>query len=207
MKTTEIYTIWSATLEKALLKDLEHCFLLVTEQYEGPNRYYHNVRHIEHLMSQIKALSISEDDKAILIQVAVFHDVIYKAGRNDNESKSAEFAAYWLSKLNMGVVETQVICDIISATNTHESSDFLTQLFLDMDLSILGVNEDAYQEYTLRIRKEHIRIPNFLYSRGRKRFLKKMLDREVIFATPTYFEAFENSARKNLRNELNSLLK
>jgi predicted metal-dependent HD superfamily phosphohydrolase len=205
MKATDLYTIWSATFEKARYKDLEHCFSIVMEHYANPNRHYHNLKHIENLVAQIQQLSLSAHDHAILIHVALFHDVIYKAGRKDNEQKSAEFARYWLSKLNFGTTESQLICDIIRATKTHRSSDFLTQLFLDMDLSILGENEGNYQEYTHQIRKEHIQIPNYLYKIGRKRFLKMMLSREVIFTTPKYYEAFENRARKNLRNELNSL--
>lgn len=207
MKATDIYTIWSATFEKALFKDLKQCFSIVTEHYANPNRHYHNLNHIENLIAQIQQLSLSTDDNAILINVALFHDVIYKAGRKDNESKSAEFAAYWLSKLNLGPIESLLICNIIRATNTHQSSDFLTRLFLDIDLSILGVNEEAYQEYTFQIRKEHNQIPNSLYKIGRKRFLKQMLSREVIFATHEYFEAFENNARKNLKNELINLSK
>ncbi len=207
MKATDIYTIWSATFEKALFKDLEQCFLIVTEHYSKPNRHYHNLKHIENLITQIQQLSLSADDNAILINVAVFHDVIYKAGRKDNENKSAEFAANWLSKFNLGTIESQMIFDIIRSTNTHQSSDFLTQLFLDIDLSILGENEENYQEYIVQIRKEHIQIPNYLYKIGRKRFLKQMLSREVIFTTPEYFEAFEIDARKNLKNELIDLSK
>ena len=207
MKGTDIYTIWSATFEKALFKDLEQCFSIVTEHYANPNRHYHNLKHIENLITQIQQLSLSADDNVILINVAVFHDVIYKAGRKDNEHKSAEFAAYWLSKLNLGPIESLLICNMIRSTNTHQSSDILTQLFLDIDLSILGENEENYQEYTVQIRKEHVQIPNYLYKIGRKRFLKQMLAREVIFATPEYYEGFENLARKNLRNELNSLKK
>lgn len=207
MKATDIYIIWSATFEKALFKDLEQCFLIVTEHYDNPNRHYHNLKHIEDLITQIEQLSLSANDKAILINVALFHDVIYNAGRKDNEQKSAEFAGFWLSKLNMGTIESEIICDIIRSTNTHQSSDLLTQLFLDIDLSILGGNEENYQEYTAQIRKEHIQIPNFLYKIGRKRFLKQMLSRKVIFATTEYFEAFENNARKNLKNELIDLSK
>lgn len=207
MKTTDIYAIWSTTFEKASFKDLEQCFSIVSKYYNSPNRYYHNLNHIDNLIKQIEQLSLSKGDNAILINVALFHDVIYKAGRKDNEHKSAEFTAHWLLKLNLGTIESKMICDIIRSTNTHQSSEFLTQLFLDLDLSILGVNEENYQEYTAQIRKEHIQIPNYLYKVGRKRFLKNMLSREVIFFTSEYYETYENLARKNLRNELNELSK
>ena len=207
MKNTNLYSSWSATFEKAISDDLEKCFSIVTEHYSNSFRHYHNLKHIENLITQIETLSLSAYDNAILINVALFHDVIYKAVRKDNELKSAEFAAYWLSKLNMRTAELEIICDIIRSTNTHQSSDLLTQLFLDIDLSILGENEENYQKYLVKIRKEHISIPNYLYKIGRKRFLKNMLSRKAIFSTYEYFETFENQARKNLSNELNVLKK
>lgn len=205
MKTTDIYTIWSKTFENAVSEDLEQCFSAVTEHYTNSSRHYHSLKHIANLIKQIEQLPLSKDDKVMLINVALFHDVIYKAGRKDNEHKSAEFAGYWLSKLNLGTIKSKIVCDIIKATKTHQSQDFLTQLFLDIDLSILGVNEKNYQEYTVQIRKEYVQIPNYLYKIGRKRFLKEMLSREVIFSTSEYYEAYENQARKNLSNELSGL--
>jgi len=207
MKNTNLYSSWSATFEKAISDDLEKCFSIVTEHYSNASRHYHNLKHIENLITQIETLSLSAYDNAILINVALFHDVIYKAGRKDNELKSAEFATYWLSKLNMRTTELEIICDIIRSTNAHQSSDLLTQIFLDIDLSILGENEENYQKYLVKIRKEHISIPNYLYKIGRKRFLKNMLSRKAIFSTSEYFETFENQARKNLSNELNVLKK
>lgn len=207
METIDIYAIWSETFEKAHFKDLKQCFSIVTEHYNKPNRHYHTLRHVEDLIKQIGQLSLSTDDHAILVNVALFHDVIYVAGRKDNELKSAEFANNWFSKLNLRTIESQVICDIIRSTSTHQSSDFLTQLFLDIDLSILGENEENYQEYIVQIRKEHIQIPNYLYKIGRKRFLKGMLSKEFIFSTSEYYRDFEKLARRNLTNELNALKK
>ena len=104
--------------------------------------------------------------------MALFHDVIYIAGRKDNEQKSADVAAFWLTKLNFEPNQIQLISEIIKATTTHKSSNFITQLFIDMDLSILGESEIKYLEYKAQIRKEHAQIPNCLYKIGRKRFLK-----------------------------------
>jgi predicted metal-dependent HD superfamily phosphohydrolase len=207
METRNIYALWSATFENAIFKDLKQCFSIIIEQYTNPNRYYHNLNHIGNLISQIEPLSLPKDNKAILLNVALFHDVIYISGSKNNERKSAEFAAYWLSKLNFCTIKSQMICNIIRSTNTHESSDDLTQLFLDLDLSILGGNEEKYLEYIGQIRKEHIQIPNYLYKIGRKRFLNHMLSREFIFSTSEYYRDFEKIARKNLNNELKALNK
>ncbi len=205
MKAINIYNIWSVTLKKAAPKDLEHCFSIVKTYYNHPQRFYHNLTHIETLISQIEQLSLSEKDYTILINVALFHDVIYKAGRKDNEYKSALFAAHWLSILHLETSTSEMICDIIRSTKSHKSSNSLTQLFLDIDLSILGENQKKYSVYRKQIRREHTYIPNYLYKIGRKRFLNTILCRQNIFYTPSYYEAFESIARKNLKNELKEL--
>ncbi|WAC02499.1 hypothetical protein N7U66_01950 [Lacinutrix neustonica] len=205
METTNINTTWEKRYPKASLEDIEDCYSLVVKHYSKPNRHYHNLNHIKSLISQIKQLSLTTYNENILINVAIFHDVVYVSDRKDNEQKSAEFARNWLSKLNMDDNTSQIICDIIRATSNHESNDFLTQLFIDMDLSILGENELNYQKYISQIRKEHYKVPNYLYKIGRKRFLTKMLSRTFIFSTPKYYESLEKIARKNITNELNSL--
>lgn len=205
MKTTDIYTTWGATFGKALATDLKQCFSEIMAHYTNPNRHYHTFDHVADLTAQIGQSSLSLDNKAVLLNVALFHDVIYQAGRRDNERKSVEFATKWLLKLNMGAKKTEQISKMINATGTHDSSDRLTQVFLDMDLSILGATAEDYKVYTAQIRKEHRKVPGCLYTMGRKRFLKAMLSRAVIFYTPKYHEAFEKRARKNLQNELNHL--
>ena len=78
------------------------------------------------------------------------------------------------------------------------------QLFMDIDFSILGSSESEYNEYTKGIRKEYSSFPNFLYKKGRLDFLEKMLKKENIFLT-LEFKKFEEIARKNILNEINSL--
>ncbi len=205
METTKLFTIWKTTCSKASLRDLENCFSLIIKNYSSSTLHYHTLKHVDHLIRQIQQVTRSKKHQNILINVALFHDVIYIAGRKDNEQKSANFAKYWLSKLEFDTTTIEVICTIIRATNTHQSSDPLTQLFLDMDLSILGQSDVRYQDYLTQIRKEHAQFPCCLYNFGRTQFLKTMLSRAAIFSTATYYKAFEATARKNLTTELHVL--
>ncbi len=204
METTNI-DIWKRAFPNARLEDIAQCSAMVIKHYGQSNRHYHNFDHVTALIRQIIRASLIRSDENILINVALFHDVIYIPGRKDNEHKSAELAKKWLAILQVDTHTAQRTCAIIKATASHKSDDFLTQLFLDMDLSILGANELNYQEYTSQIRKEHYQVPHCLYKIGRKRFLAQMLSRTTIFSTPKYYKSFEKMARKNMKNELNSL--
>ena len=75
---------------------------------------------------------------------------------------------------------------------------------MDFDLAVLSKSEDVYYQYTIDIRKEYKRYPNFLYKNGRAGVLKGFLDKEQIYLTKE-FSCFEEKARKNIENEINLL--
>jgi predicted metal-dependent HD superfamily phosphohydrolase len=155
----------------------------------------------------IEKQTINEQDKSILYNAALFHDVIYNVTKADNELKSAEFAQKWLRLLNVNDVFMERVYSIILATKNHSSEDYITQLFLDMDLSILGANNDDYLIYTEQIRNEFKRIPYLIYKNGRINFLKKQLELGSIYQTPSFIEEFEEKARINIKSELKLLSK
>ncbi len=205
MEIKEIFNHWKSTFTGSNCEALEPCFKQIISEYSKDNRYYHNIVHIGQLLEQITLLTLSVEEQTILINTALFHDVIYAAGSNSNEKKSAVFAFNSLSKLGLNKALISKVCEIIIATSNHESNCKLTQLFLDMDLSILGSNQGTYYNYTVQIQKEHKLIPTPLYKIGRKRFLKSMLSKSFIFSTNLYRDRLETQARINLSNELKTL--
>jgi predicted metal-dependent HD superfamily phosphohydrolase len=205
MEIKEIFNHWKATFSNCNREVLEPCFQQIINEYSKESRYYHNFEHVSHLIEQISLLILSEEERTILINAALFHDVIYVAGSNSNEVKSAEFASNSLIKMNVDKYLITKVCEIIMATSNHESNCKLTQLFLDMDLSILGSNKKTYYHYKAMMQKEHKRIPTLLYKIGRKRFLKSMLSKSFIFNTSEYRNKYEAIARTNLSYELKTL--
>jgi predicted metal-dependent HD superfamily phosphohydrolase len=205
MELKEIFKHWKSTFSTRNCEALELCFQQIISEYAKENRHYHNIEHIGHLLEQITLLTLSVEEQTILINTALFHDVIYAAGSNSNEKKSAVFACHSLSKLGLNKAIISKVSELIIATSKHESNCRLTQLFLDMDLSILGSNQETYYNYTLQIQKEHQLIPTPLYKIGRKRFLKAMLSKPFIFSTHMYRDRLETQARINLSNELKRL--
>lgn len=205
MEKKEIYTTWKSSFEGVSETQIKKAFDAIVKQYEQPHRYYHNLEHVAYILRQIDQLKLIKRDRQILIYTAFYHDVIYKAGSTQNEIESADFAKQWLQKLKLDASIIQSVERSILATQNHQSNNELTQLFLDMDMSILASDQQAYESYTEAIVKENRRFPSFLFRMKRKQFIKNTLKKSEIFLTELYRNRYELIARTNLLRELNTL--
>ena len=175
--------------------------------YSLEGRFYHNLSHIKALLHLFESLKhLIEDPKAIRFAIW-FHDVIYDTKRSDNEEKSADVAADVLSKLSVDTKTIDYVRQLILATKTHSDAALSedAKVFLDIDLSILGVSSETYKEYSKAIRKEYSWVPGFMYRSGRKKILKGFIKREAIFSTAEMNKRFEAQARINIDDELRTL--
>lgn len=204
MEKNKIYQVLNSICIEGNSSDVKQCVEIVYKQYNASNRHYHTLNHILKLLLHIEKATISNSDKYTLYIVAIFHDVIYNPAKKDNEFQSALFAKKWLTKLKVNTEFIITVCKLIEATATHESDNKLSQLFNDMDLSILGAEAKEYKYYCAQIRKEYCTIPYLLYKIGRKRFLKSMLSKPRIFLTEQY-KKLEKPARTNMLMELKTL--
>lgn len=177
----------------------------ITDQYSAPNRYYHNLFHIEQVLREIDTHPLQKSERITLLLVCFFHDVVYNVKSADNEVSSAEKLKKIFDSLEISHPAVEIAANIILETEKHESEDPLAQLFLDIDLSILGSPEDSYHQYVKQIEQEWQHIPYTLFKEGRKRFIQSMLKRENLFLTDYYRENYEGQARINLKKELTQL--
>lgn len=76
---------------------------------------------------------------------------------------------------------------------------------MDSDLSILGVSEKAYLEYTKQVRKEYAIYPNIIYNPNRKKILEFFLKEPRIYKTDYFYEKYEQQARKNMKEEIKKI--
>ncbi len=183
-------------------------FSKIEKNYSSKKRAYHTTKHIEALLKVISEFSdkISELDS---IKFAVwFHDVIYKAWRKDNEEKSSDLAISSLKKLGVDKIKIEKTSKLILLTKSHDSSldDFDEKIFIDADLSILGVDNNTYEQYSKNIRKEYFFVPENIYKKGRIAVINSFLQKESIYKTDEMIAKFESSARINLEKELNFLM-
>ncbi len=160
------------------------------------------------MLSKIKEFKLDVNDYDSIILAIWFHDVVYDVRRSDNEEKSAEFAETFLNNISYDKLKIEKIKNLILKTKEHSklypNEDFDTKLFLDLDLSILGTDDETYKNYAKNIRKEYSFVPDEVYNNARAKILESFLKLEYIFKTENMRMLFEIQARVNIKSEIES---
>lgn len=186
---------------------IEKTFQLLVSSYACPERLYHNLDHIYQVLSTINGLQKYTHNLAAVKLAAWFHDVIYDTKSKNNEECSARYAQKLLSSLGISATTTRVISRLILNTKYHQADteDIDSQVLLDADLGILATHPKKYQKYAQAIRQEYCWVLESDYILGRQQVLEKFLQREQIYFTPLMFQQGENSARANIKTEIQDL--
>lgn len=183
----------------------QHFWEELRTAYEGRERQYHNLLHLEQLftaLDQCPAVVLSE----ALTFAVFYHDIVYDITRGDNEAQSAMLAADRLQQLGVQKDTVMQCSRLILATKAHtQTGDSETDHFTDADLSILGSVPERYHAYCRQIRQEYALYPDDMYRPGRAKVLRHFLDMPSIYKTPYFQERYEDQARQNLRAELEEL--
>lgn len=179
----------------------------IQTQYSSENRYYHSLDHLEYMMETARSNKKAINDYDTILFSIFYHDIIYDINRQDNEYQSSIIAQKSLTKL--GVPEPQIrnCMQQTLATMSHDQRDDADiNLFIDIDLAVLGEEWEMYDEYRKKIRAEYGIYPDAIYNSGRIVILKYFLNMEKIFKTPVFYDNHETRARENLKKELELLL-
>jgi predicted metal-dependent HD superfamily phosphohydrolase len=186
---------------------IDSLFKKITEAYQSKERNYHNLKHIEHLLSFLKERQ-AEIKNWQDVQLAVwFHDVIYNTKATDNEIQSAQLAKNELTLLGIPNDSITHVEKLIHTTITHQpiDGDSDSEFFLDADLSILGLSEKEYDKYAENIRKEYSWVSKDKYTAGRKNVLENFLARPRIYFTKDAHSKLDTQARINIQREISQL--
>ncbi|MBZ9963001.1 hypothetical protein [Mesorhizobium sp. BR1-1-2] len=181
--------------------------------YEGEDRHYHNLAHIEAMLALAGQYRELLGDPEAVEAAIWFHDAVYDSRAKDNEAQSAALAekklAHRLDAERLGRISAMIL-----ATATHQLPDFEdtaavrdAALFLDMDLSILGAAPDAFDAYERAIRAEYQWVEEPMWRAGRGAVLNSFLTRPHIFHSEEFRRRFERQARLNLTRSLEALQK
>lgn len=175
-------------------------FLELIVQYDEDNRTYHNTTHLRHMLANLSMLNSLSTENVL---ACFYHDYIYVPGNSDNEEKSTKIALVQLTKLGFDKPLIDAVITRIMATIKHSDAfnDEVNQ-FLDSDMSILAASPIKYAQYQEKVRAEFRTIPNFLYFRGRKSFLKAIVKQRNIFLSEKTRTLWEDQARQNIISEL-----
>ena len=182
----------------------ENCWSEIEKKYNSKNRYYHNLNHLSNMITELEFVKNDIKSLDCILFSTYYHDIIYNTKKSDNEEKSAIFLEKALEKTSFQFID---ICknQIIATKNHEESIDNDINIFLDLDMSILGQSRAEYIEYCQQIRKEYNIYPDFFYKKGRKKALLSFLEQERIFKTHFFNKKYEKQARQNILSEIDNL--
>ncbi|MEH2083833.1 MAG: hypothetical protein V7K89_28855 [Nostoc sp.] len=200
---------WQHTLQPFGVDQVaaEKAFNSLVAAYSSPGRYYHTLKHIDHVLNTIQILQGYTNNLAAVQLAAWFHDVVYDTKAQDNEEQSADYAFELLS--NLGIPESTIatVTHLILNTKDHQAAvdDCDSQVLLDADLAIFAANPMQYLEYAHAIRQEYGWVAEADYITGRQQILEQFLQRSHLYFTPLMSEFAEPSARGNIQGEIQSL--
>jgi predicted metal-dependent HD superfamily phosphohydrolase len=178
---------------------------LLVERFGASPLAYHNLGHIEQMLGgldRVFAARLSERDARVLRYAIWLHDAFYDAQAKDNERRSADIG---LALLQWPEDELRDFETCVMATQGHATDHALAQMLVDLDLSILASERDAYRAYALAIRDEYRIYPDAAYRAGRVKVLDQLcavpLLRVLSPAQGLAEDALEQVARANMRWE------
>jgi predicted metal-dependent HD superfamily phosphohydrolase len=187
--------------------EINQVFELLVAAYTQPNRHYHNLNHIDRLLTTVAQFNHQLQDP-ITVKLAVwFHDFVYNSQASDNEAQSAKAARVLLTGIGESVAIIDRAQQLILATQGHKiaANDLDMCIFLDADLAILGADPVAYQVYQQAIRQEYSWVSDSEYRTGRIRVLESFLKRDRLYYTDLLFNQLESIARSNMQGEISEL--
>ncbi|RSK51104.1 HD domain-containing protein [Hymenobacter rigui] len=173
--------------------------------YGNSDRHYHALPHIRALLETVDRYPALVHDREVVELAIWFHDAVYHTRRDDNETRSAALALEFLQHTTLSAERRQRVAFLIERTKDHtqpQPADPDLHFFLDADLQILGAPEADYWQYARQVRQEYRLIPDFLYRRGRRQVLEKLLHTPLLYHTVTFREQLDAQARRNLQAEL-----
>lgn len=135
-------------------KDATKLLNQVIRKYSSQDRHYHNLKHLFFMINAWKINKHLLKDPDAIFYAIIYHDIIYKPKRKDNESKSADFFNERVStvlNLNFSLESRLKVARAILASRHNELSktffskddDIDIQMFMDFDIEILGTNAIA----------------------------------------------------------------
>ena len=149
----------------------------VLAMWNESHRSYHNLNHLNDLISQINEnkSKFSEKEYEKLMLAAIFHDVVYDPASQTNEEDSAKFLMeYAIDKTNKDILDVE---KIILDTKTHKSTTNLSESFNNYDMNIVERDYDQLVDWENGIEFEYSFYSKEQYKEGRLKFLESLLDK------------------------------
>lgn len=192
------WTALGAPAPQALLTQL-------LASYMEPHRHYHTQQHLHECLDLLEsalplALHPGEVELALW-----FHDSVYNPQADDNELRSAEWAARALLEQGTpAAVAYRVQALVLATAHATPPQGPDEQLLVDVDLGILAATAPRFAEYQMQIRAEYQWVPEPIYLSKRHEVLQGFLQRPFIYGTVHFHDQLELIARHNLQSALSA---
>jgi predicted metal-dependent HD superfamily phosphohydrolase len=182
----------------------EHARLL--RAWSSMGRHYHTVQHLTACLSELDGASMLAQSAAEVELALWFHDAIYRTHRNDNEARSAQWAARFLTEHGAAKEVVANVHDYVMAT-AHAAAELSgdAALVVDIDLSILGQPPAVYDEFERNVRREYWWVPKSRFAGARCGILRSFLDRPSLYHWRHFRDRYEAFARANLARAIAAL--
>lgn len=179
--------------------------------YDEPQRHYHRREHLREMLDLSEQLCLPLSPAQAL--ALLYHDAVYVPGaaRGSNELLSAQLLRVQGAGLAPGLVE--MACSIIVDTAEHLASSEPARLVVDLDLIRLGGSAQQFDFFSRQVFAEQRALFDDTdeavawqrFQQRRMPFFRRLLDRDRIFAMAPMRLRFEDAARANLRQALDSV--
>jgi len=186
-------------------KNIYDYYDFVIEKNYIINRYYHNLNHINKLLSYSEIFNLTNKERLLLELSIWFHDIIYNPTKNDNEEQSAqEFVKFSNEYLKLDNLYVDIVKNMILATKHNDTAyNKLEKIICDLDLIELSSNN--YIENSNKIKKEFSHLKDETWRNERIKFLTYFLNKEKIFYNKECYNTYEVKAKENLIKEIEYL--
>ena len=197
---------WADLMERLGLDRNQGTFEQLQDAYAEKHRHYHTSEHIRqclHVLDEARHLAREPDEVELALW---FHDAVYATRSKRNEAKSAAWAVKFLRKNGADAPRAQRVHDLIMATKHDVAVDNPdAALVVDVDLSILGADSEAFERFERNVRKEYWWVPGDLFRKTRAAILQSFLDRGSVYMTAYFRARAEHRARRNVANAILAL--
>jgi predicted metal-dependent HD superfamily phosphohydrolase len=177
------------------------------QQYSEPHRHYHNLGHLEQVLSLLESLQPEVSSACIL--AGWFHDSVYRPGASDNEQESAQQMEALCRSLDVFPKVLLKARELVLYTTRHRNTDDEDEKAIhDADLGVFGRDQDAYAKYAADVRQEYPEVPDDLFRKARRDILEEFW-RDAQQRGRFYYvldPIFERQVEANVRNEISARL-
>lgn len=197
------------------------------DNYKEQKRSYHNINHLNEMISFLNKLYINkiktQQDYQILLLAILFHDIIYNYDnkQQSNEELSALYAREVLKELNFNEQIINRVFEIILFTdyqnksnyNSYFSSyfsknqnktisnyDYLKTIIVELDFNSFVKDYDNFYQTTQLVRQEFLNFNNMdntIDNSKQKRFMKRLLSERIFYINEDSIN-LENIKNKNI---------